>query len=227
MSKATTKSFLQFSFIPILLLLAVLLTSSLHPSPWLPSTTLPLFLRPPPRLDPNHGIIPPVRGCQDLSITTLEPRENAAIVILLREEDLEEMLATLINFEERFNRNFRYPYVFIDSPDVPEFTPSFRSSIRSILPLDAEVEWAVIPTREWEIPKWMDVEFVREGFAWMGKEGVQHAAREAYHHMCRWYSGPFARMKVLEKYDWYWRLEPGGQSFSPPSSHVTDLCGGQ
>lgn len=79
-------------------------------------------------------------------------------------------------------------------------------------PIGAEVEWSVIPQKEWEIPKWMDEGFVREGFEWMGKQGVQHAEREGYHHMCRWYSGPFARMEVLEKYDWYWRLEPGGES---------------
>ena len=210
MSKSVTKGFLQLSLIPILLLLAVLLTSSLHPSPWLTESSLSLFLRLPPRLDSTHGVIPPVQGCQNLALTTLEQRENAAIVVLLREEDLEEMLATLVNFEERFNRNFRYPYVFINSPDVPDFTSTFRDAITNILPTGAELEWSVIPTNEWEIPRWMDEATVREGFEWMKKEGVQHAEREGYHHMCRWYSGPFARMEILEKYAWYWRLEPGG-----------------
>ena len=212
MSKSTAQGILRLSLVPIFLLAAVLLTSSLHPSPWISDTTVSLFLRLPPRLDPHHGTIPPVKNCQNLALTTIEPREKAAIVVLLREEDLEEMLATLVNFEEKFNRNFRYPYVFIGSPDVPDFSPSFREAIMDTFPIGAEVEWSVIPQKEWEIPKWMDEGFVREGFEWMGKQGVQHAEREGYHHMCRWYSGPFARMEVLEKYDWYWRLEPGGES---------------
>jgi mannosyltransferase len=31
---------------------------------------------------------------------------------------------------------------------------------------------------------------------------------ESYHHMCRFYSGFFYKHELLQKYDWYWRVEP-------------------
>lgn len=210
-ASATSTNLLRLSFCSVLLLASVLLVSHLNPSPWL-STSSPLFLRPPPALKSYSSSLPPVSGCQNLALTTLEPREKAAIVLLLREKDLEELVPTLENFEQRFNKNFRYPYVFLSSPDGPDFSSAFRETVVATLPLGAVVEWAIVPTEHWEIPKWMNVQSVREGFKRMQKEGVQYAGMETYHHMCRFYSGFWARQKVLAKYDWYWRLEPGGTS---------------
>jgi mannosyltransferase/alpha 1,2-mannosyltransferase len=45
----------------------------------------------------------------------------------------------------------------------------------------------------------------------MKEDGIQYADRESYHHMCRYYSGLFALHPLLEKYNFYWRLEPGGE----------------
>lgn len=57
----------------------------------------------------------------------------------------------------------------------------------------------------------MDKSSVLAGMEKMEADGVQYAGREGYHHMCRWYSGVFATEQALEKYDWYWRLEPGSE----------------
>lgn len=206
----------RLSLASLLLISCILLLTHLHPSPWL-SPSLPLFLRPPPPLSILSGTTPPVSGCQNLFLTTLEPRETAAIVLLLREQDLAELLPTLDNFESKFNANFRYPYVFLSSPDAPTFSHAFRSAVEEALPLGAVTEWGEVPIEHWSIPAWMDEEEVRRGFAQQEKDGVQYAGREAYHHMCRFYSGFWAQHPLLAKYDWYWRLEPGGTS-SPSSS---------
>lgn len=71
----------------------------------------------------------------------------------------------------------------------------------------------MIPSEYWKIPEWLDARRVREGFKRQEKEGVMYGGREGYHHMIRFYSGLFARLKELEKYKWFWRLEPGGQFF--------------
>ena len=69
---STNSRWVQGSFLAALLLTFVIL---------LP-TKPPVFLRVPPTL-PSKIIAP--RGCQDLSQSKLQPRENAAIVLLLRE----------------------------------------------------------------------------------------------------------------------------------------------
>ena len=123
------------------------------------------------------------------------------------------MIPTLRNFEEKFNKNFRYPYVVFSSPDEPDFSNDFKSTVAATLPPDAITEYSRIAEKDWSIPKSMDREAVLTGFEKQGQTGVQYGFREGYHHMCRWYSGVFATEKALEKYDWYWRLEAGGEYF--------------
>lgn len=216
--------FIRLSLLSLVLISFILINLRQNTSPWL-SQTFPLFSS---SSSPNSivttktsssrikiGTTPPIKGCQDLSKTSLEPRENAAIVLLVREEDLSNLIPTLINFEDRFNKNFRYPYVFISSPDNPPFSLPFIETITTTLPSKAIIEWSTVPEEEWSIPEWLNTDEIQSGFVRQEEEGVQYAGREAYHHMCRFYSGFWARMEVLSKYDWYWRLEPGGKSFFP------------
>ncbi|GAA6038031.1 hypothetical protein JCM8097_007508 [Rhodosporidiobolus ruineniae] len=200
-------------------LLALLVFSSFLPSPWLSSSFFSVFRQPPAPLDSlsyHSSHTPPVQGCRDPSLTALEARETAAIVLLLRERDLDELLPTLVNFEEQFNGVFRYPYVFISSPDEGALSPSFRRAVEGVLPPNSTVEYAVVPSAHWSIPSHLgDPEAVRRGFAEQEQRGVQYAGREGYHHMCRWYSGLWARHPTLAKYDWFWRLEPGVRFYCP------------
>ncbi|KAI5475174.1 alpha-1,2-mannosyltransferase (Ktr4), glycosyltransferase family 15 protein [Pseudohyphozyma bogoriensis] len=198
----------RLSIAAFALLASVILMMHLYPSPWL-ARSPSLFLRRPPPLAHLATSVPAMEGCQDVKVTTLEARENAAIVLLLREKDLAELLPTLRNFEAKFNANFRYPYVFISSPDAPGFTAQFKRAVTRALPAGAVTEWGEVPEEHWEIPPSMDKQEVRAGFKEQEARGVQYAGREGYHHMCRWYSGLWARHPILAKYDWYWRLEPG------------------
>ncbi|GAA5977065.1 hypothetical protein JCM10908_004843 [Rhodotorula pacifica] len=152
---------------------------------------------------------PPPQGCYDPTLTTLEPREKGAILVLLRAQDLPSLLPTLENFEKRFNTQFRYPYVFLTDPDEGDLPASFRQQVARVLPTGAETEWGVVPEEHWRIPEWLDEEDMRRGFKEQEERGVMYAGREGYHHMCRWYSGLWARHPLLAKYEWYWRLEPG------------------
>lgn len=203
----------RVSLVSLLVVLAVLLVQRLYPSPWLTHSST-LFRQPPPAVSYREGRTSlPVAGCQDLSITSqLEPRERAAVVILLRHSDLTELVPTLRNFEQRFNSRFRYPYVMLATPDEGLFGDQFKQTVAQTLPVGAVVEYALVEDpSHWSIPNWLDADRLREGFARQEREGVQYAGREGYHHMCRFYSGLWARQPVLAKYDWYWRLEPGGE----------------
>ncbi|KPV72346.1 glycosyltransferase family 15 protein [Rhodotorula graminis WP1] len=165
-----------------------------------PDLTLPTRLR-------------PVSGCADTRHTTLEPREKAAIVVLVRERDLADLVPTLANFEQRFNSRFRYPYVFLASPDEGALSGAFRGEVERALPEGAHTRWGVVADEHWRIPPHLDPDAVRRGSAEQEHRGVQYAGREAYHHMCRWYAGLWVRHDLLDDYDWFWRLEPGVRFF--------------
>ncbi|GAA5838890.1 hypothetical protein JCM9279_003890 [Rhodotorula babjevae] len=189
------------SLVPLLAALALVLVAWTALSP-----PRPLALTP-------STLLRPVSGCADTRLTTLEPRENAAIVVLVRERDLAALVPTLANFERRFNAQFRYPYVFLASPDEGELSSAFRAAVGRALPEGAETRWGVVPDEHWRIPPHLDAHAVRRGFAEQEERGVQYAGREAYHHMCRWYAGLWVRHELLDEYDWFWRLEPGVSFF--------------
>ena len=50
------------------------------------------------------------------------PRANATFIILARNSDLEGTIRAVRSIEDRFNRNYQYPYVFLnDEPFTEEF----------------------------------------------------------------------------------------------------------
>jgi hypothetical protein len=49
-------------------------------------------------------------------------RENGAIVVLVRNKELSSLLSSMRQFEDRFNKKFQYPYVFLNDK---EFTDEF------------------------------------------------------------------------------------------------------
>ena len=170
---------------------------------------------------------PPVLGCPgddlrspETALAHNKTRVKAAILLLARNEDLETLIPTLHNFEETFNAKFRYPYIFLNEAGL---SATFQKGVRDALPETAAVEYGVIPHEHWSIPDWIDKEQVREGFVKMREEGVQYADKESYHHMCRYYSGLFALHPILLKYDYYWRLEPGGAHMNKNMSIISNF----
>lgn len=201
----------------LLILLALILCYLLASRP---------FSNPLPRRTFQRRRDPPVLGCpaenasQDSWMTSHKRGEKAAILLLARDGDLEALLPTLANFEDKFNAKFRYPYVFLNEDTLSR---DFQAGIRKALPANAVVEFGTIPKEHWSIPDWLDKEQVRRGFGKMKEEGIQYADRESYHHMCRYYSGLFALHPLMLKYNYYWRLEPGGACHLLYDLSVADL----
>jgi hypothetical protein len=162
----------------------------------------------PKRRDLQVQGCPADSGHKDNWLTIQTKREKAAILLLARDDDLEQLIPTLQNFEQSFNAKFRYPYVFLNEAGLSK---AFIDGVKGTLPKDAIVEFGVIPQEHWSIPDWIDKDRAREGFKRMKEEGIQYGDREGYHHMCRYYSGLFALHPLMQQYDYYWRLEPGGE----------------
>ncbi|CEP61950.1 glycosyltransferase family 15 protein LALA0_S04e04324g [Lachancea lanzarotensis] len=125
---------------------------------------------------------------------------KAAFVSLVRNSDLQEILETVRNLEDRYNSKFNYPYVFLNNEP---FDPEFKAAIKNVV--SSSVEFGLIPEAHWSYPEWIDKDRaakVRQTADYI------YGDSESYRHMCRYESGFFWRHELMEKYDWYWRVEP-------------------
>ena len=130
-------------------------------------------------------------------------KANAAIVILCRNSDLDGLKQSLTQFEDRFNKKFKYPYVFLNEV---EFTAEFKAGVKELISTSAE--FGFIPNEQWSYPKWVDVAKADKCRADMERNNVIYGGSLSYRHMCRYNSGFFFRHPLLDKYEYYWRIEP-------------------
>lgn len=135
-----------------------------------------------------------------------DDKQNAAIVILCRNEDLEDLSKTLSNFEKRFNSQFKYPYILVN--DKP-FTAKFEKAIRRLIAKGsgAQVKFGLVPREHWSYPAWIDQ--AKAADARKAMSNVMYGGSESYRFMCRYYSGFFFDHPLLRDYKYYWRIEPG------------------
>lgn len=134
---------------------------------------------------PNQPLdLPFSTQCQEPDIDA--PREDAAIVMLARNKDLEGALWTVSNIESSFNQWFHYPIVFFNNePWSQEFIDAMTAAA------SGKVEFAVIDRSMWEWPSWIDRESAEKGMTLQEKAGVLYSGvgNTSYHHMCRFNSG--------------------------------------
>jgi len=123
--------------------------------------------------------------------------------MLARNSDLEGALSSVRALEDRFNRRFGYPYVFLNEE---EFSEDFKRRIRNLTP--SRVEFGVIPKEHWYQPEWIDKGKARQKMDEMQRMNVKYGGNLAYHNMCRYNSGFFFKHPLMQQYRWYWRVEP-------------------
>ncbi|GAA5951664.1 hypothetical protein JCM8115_005212 [Rhodotorula mucilaginosa] len=167
----------------------------------------------------NAGLAEPVLEVDTRTGYTMPPevypaalnpfkRANAAFVALVRNSEREAMRDSMRSVEARFNKKFGYPWVFLN--DEP-FDEAFKLGVRKMT--RSEVIFAQIPKKYWGYPSWINQTHAAEERQKMVDEGVIYGGSESYRHMCRFNSGFFFEQEVLEKYKWYWRVEPGVEYF--------------
>jgi alpha 1,2-mannosyltransferase len=133
-------------------------------------------------------------------------RENATILILARNSEAKALAETLRNFEQVFNHKFNYPYVMLS--DEP-FDRMFKDLVEPVV--SSTIEYGLVPHDQWSIPTWLNTSKVFEQMSFMAEAGINYGASLSYRHMCRYNSGFFFRHPLVQKYTFYWRVEPGVQ----------------
>ena len=135
-------------------------------------------------------------------------RENATIMMLARNSDLDGAATAVRSLENQWNRHFNYPYTFLnDKPFSDDFIQALRKEV------SGQAVFEQIPSEMWTWPA-EDVvnrDGARRAMHRMAEKGLPYADNENYHHMCRFYSGFFYDHPALQQYNWYWRLEPDVQ----------------
>ncbi|KAI8351479.1 glycolipid 2-alpha-mannosyltransferase-domain-containing protein [Choanephora cucurbitarum] len=134
----------------------------------------------------------------------IQKKEKAVIVVLVRNNEVGAMRRTMRDFEDRFNRKFNYPYVFLN--DEP-FTDEFKNAILAMT--HADVKFGLVPSQMWSVPKHVNETVMNQQLTDYAARGVMYGGSLSYRHMCRFNSGFFYRHPLLDEYDYYWRIEPG------------------
>lgn len=129
-------------------------------------------------------------------------KPKACYVTLVRNSELYDLLSSIKYVEDKINKNFPYPWVFLN--DEP-FTEEFKEAITKAV--SSEVKFGILPKEHWSYPEWINETKAAE----VRKEAANqyiYGDSESYRHMCRYQSGFFWRHPLLDEYDWYWRVEP-------------------
>jgi mannosyltransferase len=132
--------------------------------------------------------------------------ENATLVMLVRNRELDTALESIRSLEDRFNKNYRYPWIFFnDEPFTDEFiekTTLFASS---------KTYYEIIPSRDWDPPRFINQTKFDESIQSAIDNNVIYGHSKSYRNMCHYNSGYFYKQKILQNYDWYFRVEPNVQ----------------
>ncbi|KAH9063423.1 glycosyltransferase family 15 protein [Lactarius vividus] len=136
------------------------------------------------------------------STFVLDRRANATIVMLARNGDLQGVVKSVKQMEDRFNKRFRYPYVFLNEEP---FTDQFKERVAGLT--DALVEFGLIPPEHWHQPDWIDEEKASAARDAMAKNNVIYGGSLPYvqRPVC---IGIGVGHELLAKYKYYWRVEP-------------------
>ncbi|KAI0273643.1 nucleotide-diphospho-sugar transferase [Gloeopeniophorella convolvens] len=143
--------------------------------------------------------------------TAGQPLANATFVVLCRNSDMLGILRSMQQMEDRFNRRYGYPWVFLNNEP---FTKEFQKRVSA--QTDAPIQFGTIPREHWEQPDWIDEERAaveRKKMAADVLHLIPYGGSLPYRNMCRFNSGFFFQHELLKPYKYYWRVEPDVKYF--------------
>lgn len=133
---------------------------------------------------------------------------NATFVTLARNTDLWEISKSIRHVEDRFNRKYHYDWVFLNDQ---EFDEEFKKITTSLV--SGKTHYGLIPKEHWSFPDFIDQDKAAEVRQDMANRKIIYGDSISYRHMCRYESGFFFRHELMQKFEWYWRVEPSIELF--------------
>ncbi|GAV56024.1 hypothetical protein ZYGR_0AZ01960 [Zygosaccharomyces rouxii] len=146
-------------------------------------------------------------GCVDTASYLKDPsykKMNATFVMLTKNDEIDGVLHSVNSLESHFNQWFHYPYVFLN--DVP-FSEEFKREIGNAV--SGDVQFGLVDKHMWQIPEERtDPKAFKNAIDTQGDRGFLYGGSPSYHRMCRFYSGSFYKHPLVQRHEWYWRVEP-------------------
>lgn len=152
---------------------------------------------------PPEDYSPSVHYYEDTPLANNTRRANATFVLLARNSDLNGIAGSMKQMEDRFNKHYNYPYVFLNEEP---FSDDFKNLVSGLT--NAKVEFGLIPRDHWYQPDSIDEKKAEAARNEMQRNQVIYGGSVPYRNMCRFNSGFFYRHELLAKYKYYWRIEP-------------------
>lgn len=135
-------------------------------------------------------------------------KANATFVILVRNSELKDIIESLKQLEDRFNRQFHYPYVFLNEQPFSDEFKRWTSEI-----ISAPAYYGLIPPEHWYQPSHIDESRAAHFRQLLVDEDIIYGGSVSYRNMCRFNSGFFYRHPLMQQFQYYWRVEPGVKFF--------------
>lgn len=130
------------------------------------------------------------------------PRAKAGFIVLVRNAELQSMRESMRDVEEKFNRKYGYPWIFLNNEP---FTEEFKRGVQQMT--RSECRFGLVPKEHWGYPDYISQEKAAETRVKM--KDIIYGSSESYRHMCRYQSGFFFRHPLTLDLEYYWRVEPG------------------
>ncbi|OAP61014.1 hypothetical protein AYL99_06018 [Fonsecaea erecta] len=130
-------------------------------------------------------------------------RPNAALISLVRNQELEGILQSMRQLEFRWNRRYQYPWVFFNEKP---FSDEFKAATSNAT--SARTEYHQVPRAHWNTPPHINMTLYYNSLDYLSMASVGKGHLLSYHSMIRWQSGFFYLHPALAAYDYYWRVEP-------------------
>ncbi|KAI8880146.1 glycosyltransferase family 15 protein [Backusella circina FSU 941] len=137
-------------------------------------------------------------------VQTNSSKPRAAFVVITHEEEIFRLRATMVDLEERFNKNHNYPWIIISDKPL-----SRRFREWAISTTEAPVYFGQAPQIEWNEPYWIDVKRVEEGVKHKVNAEVKHGENISWRRMTRYAAGYLAYHPLLKDLEFYWKVQPG------------------
>ncbi|KIW91192.1 uncharacterized protein Z519_08087 [Cladophialophora bantiana CBS 173.52] len=157
------------------------------------------------RLGTNKNKYRPVKWLKENSYPNdLQAKSpKAALISLVRNEELDGILQSMRQLEFHWNRRYRYPWIFFNEKPFSEEFKAATSNATS-----AQTEYHLVPHAHWATPSHINQTLYHNSLDYLSLTSVGKGHLLSYHAMIRWQSGLFYLHPALAAYEYYWRVEP-------------------
>lgn len=126
----------------------------------------------------------------------------SAVTAVKRRQDLYQLMETMRNHEDQFNRKYNYDWVIFSYEPLNETRRSMIDSVAS-----GNVHFAVIPEEQATAPEWIDQQKATDARNEMKKKHVIYGDSVNFRDQSRFEAGFMWRHPIMDQYTYYWRVD--------------------